>query len=225
MGLTDSLSLSRTSDNVNDAFFSGGVIPDADRREAALWIAGRQGLPGAYARMFAPTEQDYREGAKVYTGEKVNSGGATGHVLGEEACRALALLGTDDPVVAQAFDSARAGIMERLGPDFDQHGKYCCGTCTSSFWRHISAQGFGKHEAWVTAGLATLKRSRLEGGKWRVFPFYYTVLALQGFDSPAVLEELRYAAPALEHSLKRRDSGDVYARRRGALAERVLARV
>ena len=160
-----------------------------------------------------------------YIAEGEPVGSRTGPVLGAEASRALVLLGADDPVVTQSLDRARVGMLDRLGQgDFDQHGKYCCGTCTASFWRNLSARSFGKGEAWLAAGMATLKHMRLGTGKWRVFPFYYTVLALQGFDSPIVLDELRYAAPVLERSLKRTSSGDVYAKRRAALAERVLAR-
>lgn len=226
MTLIDTFSLNQTLDAIQARWFAGEEILATERREAALWIASRQGLKGAYARMFAPTPQDYAQGVRVFTGERVTSGAATGHVMGEEACRALLLLGVDDPQVSAALEQARAGILERLGEgSFDQHGRYCCGTCTAALWRHISAGAFPKNETWLSAGLATLKRARLAGGKWRTYPFFYTVLALSGIDHPAALEELRYAAPALERSLKRKTADEVFSQRRAALAERVLNRL
>jgi hypothetical protein len=68
-----------------------------------------------------------------------------------------------------------------------------------------------------------LKLLRTGDGRWRRFPFYYTVLALHEMNVKPALDELRYAAPVLERSLKRA-SGDKYAARRRTLAERVLAK-
>jgi hypothetical protein len=92
-------------------------------------------------------------------------------------------------------------------------------------WRHLSAGFFEKKDAWFSAGMAMLKRARLGTGKWRTYPFYYTVLALLDMDLPAALDELRYAAPALERSLKRKASEEPFSTRRAMVAERALARI
>ena len=42
--------------------------------------------------MFSPTNEDYPEGVRLFTGERISSRVGTGHILGEEACRALLLL-------------------------------------------------------------------------------------------------------------------------------------
>ncbi|MEE8576086.1 MAG: hypothetical protein V3T31_02415, partial [candidate division Zixibacteria bacterium] len=84
-------SLAETLDAVNDAFFHERVLAESKRKEIAKWIAGMRGKPGSYAGMFAPTSIDRSNGVKVFTGEMVRSGAAIGHVLGEEACRALIL--------------------------------------------------------------------------------------------------------------------------------------
>lgn len=47
--LIDTASLSGTLDAVNAAHFEGRTLTAAERRRDARWIAGRQGLPGAYA--------------------------------------------------------------------------------------------------------------------------------------------------------------------------------
>ena len=60
--LINRTSLSQTVDAINAALFSGGKILPAERGLAARWIAGRQGLPGAYGGTFAgfPSEHLYR---------------------------------------------------------------------------------------------------------------------------------------------------------------------
>jgi hypothetical protein len=70
----------------------------------------------------------------------------------------------------------------------------------------------------------TLKQHRTDDGRWRRFPFFYTVLALTEIHMLAAAEELRYAAPVCEKLLKQNATGDVYAERRRVLARRVLER-
>ena len=55
---------------------------------------------------------------------------------------------------------------------------------------------------------------------WRNFPFWYTVLALSEMNIDEAKAELKYAAPALEHTASRPAGSTVYARRRLALAAR-----
>ena len=85
MNLLDRNSLGRTIDAVNDALFFRQCIPEPESRQVADWLAARQGLPGSYSGMFAPTASDFEKGIRLYTGERITSGAATGHILGEEA--------------------------------------------------------------------------------------------------------------------------------------------
>lgn len=55
-------SLFRTDDAVNEAFFFGRSVSARQRDEAARSIALRQGLPGCYADMFAPTPAELKDG-------------------------------------------------------------------------------------------------------------------------------------------------------------------
>ena len=114
MNLVDSRSLAGTLDRVNEAFFFDKKLTRQDRKRAAEWIAHRQGLKGAYASMFAPTAYDFRNGIRVFTGERITSGAATGHILGEEASRALVLLDIDTASVRQTMRKAKKGMRERL---------------------------------------------------------------------------------------------------------------
>ena len=225
MSLVDPDSLSATLDAVNEAQFFGRKLSAADRRQAAEFIASRHGLPGSYNGMFAPTQRDFREGAVVFTGERVKSGAGTAHVLSEEACRALIFLRPAAGLAGQALHRSQAIILQRLDrPENRSRGTYCCGTCSASLWRHLSAGVPGDHEAFLSAGLKTLKGERLSGGRWKRFPFHYTLLALVELDLPQALAEMRHAAPALERLMRRSGGDSPHAQRRRALAERVLAR-
>jgi len=107
MGLLDKRSLATTVDAVGEALFFGRRIPEEEARRVAVWLAGRRGLPQSYAGMFAPTPTDFARGIRLFTGERISSGAATSHILGEETCRVLLLLEAD--VVEAAAALARAG--------------------------------------------------------------------------------------------------------------------
>ena len=227
MSLLDTTSLAATLDAVNEALFFGQRATKTERAEVAKWIASRQGLPRSYAGMFAPTDRDYSEGARVFTGEKIASRVGTGHILGEEALRALLLLGLDTVAVRAAVAAAQVGLEAALrgweARGYDT-GMYCCCTCSCAYWRNLSAGGLSRAERRLAMGMEDLKARRLGTGKWPNFPFYYTVLALTDIDLPGAVAELRYAAPVLERYLKRSERNEPYHVRRRAVAERALAR-
>lgn len=225
MTIIDTKSLGNTIDALNEAFFFERHLPDSQRKEAAAWIAKRQGLPGCYAGMFTPTDQDYKSGIRLFTGERVTSGAATGHILGEEACRVLILLDVKDKQVKSALERASQGMlsrMERSESESTTYGTYCCGTCTPALWRHLGAGGLKDGEKRISAGLRVLKRHRNDEGRWRRFPFYWSLLALSEIDPSLAREEMRYTAPVLERYVKRTARKDKYQERRHILAERVL---
>jgi len=224
MRLVDEGSLALTVDAVNEALLSGRPIPRPARVEAATWIARRQGLPGSYANMFAPAEQDFVE-ARLFTGEAIASRAATGHILGEEAIRALQLLGMKTHEVRAALARAKAGMEARVtdtasGP----WGMYCCGTCSCAYWRNLAVGGLTRAEARLVQGMKEMKARRLGTGKWRSFPFFYAVLALTEIDLLGARAELRYAAPVLERYLQRAATEGITSQRRHTIAERALAR-
>ncbi len=223
MKLVQTRSLAATLDAANAVFFTRQSLRESDRRAAAKWIAARQGLPGSYAGMFAPTEADFCDGIRVFTGERIGTRAGTAHILGEEACRALILLNVKNPQVQQALANATAGMLGRL-PGERRIGMYCCGICSVSLWRHLAAGGLDRSEERLVAGIKILKTRRIGDGRWQPFPFWYTLLALHELDHPAALEELRYAAPSCDRFLQRSPRQDRYARRRRILAERVLAK-
>lgn len=205
-------SLGDTIDAINDAAFFGRDVPLAARRAVALWVADRQGLPGAYAGMFAPTESDYAFGALTFTGEPVTSGAGTGHMLSEESCRALYKFSAEAPEihaipeVRDALARARRGIFKRLAEGEVQgiwSGVYCCGTCSVALWRHLLVSGQEDDVRRLENGLLELKRYRDGKGRWKRFPFYYTLLTLGEMDLPGAKAEIEYASPVIDRVLRR----------------------
>jgi hypothetical protein len=123
MNLLDSRSLAATIDAVDDAFFFGKRIPRGEAHRVAEWLAGRQGLQGSYAGMFAPTPRDCARGIRLFTGERISSGAATGHILGEETCRALVLLDADVPGARVALARATRSMDKRLSQSEMSRGR------------------------------------------------------------------------------------------------------
>ncbi len=227
MNIVNKESLALTLDALNEAFFYGHPIPEQKREEAADWIASRQGLPSAYADMFAPTEKDLKEGVSLFTGEKIRSNAAIRHILGEEACRALILLDIKKLTSQNALKNATQGMLSRIRLSESKGsprvpGTYCCGTCTDSYWRHLSVGGLKNQEKELREGMKDLKRHRDGSGRWRSYPFYYTLLALSELDIHDAIDELRYTETLCERLHQRYGVDERVSKRRRLLLERVL---
>ena len=81
------------------------------------------------------------------------------------------------------------------------------------------------NEKRLKAGLKALEKHRDGKGRWKRFPFYYTLLAISELDFKSAIAEMKYAAPVLERVIKRNSKKDKYAERRVSLAERILEKI
>lgn len=242
-------SLAKTVDAVNEALFCGRSVSATEREGVADWITSRHGMAGCYANTFAPFPDEAREGMRVFTGERCKSASGR-HIIGEEACRVLRLLDVSAKATSDALDEATRSLD--IGPaelprgedpkpdDGKFHwlwpyrgGTFCCGPCTVGMWRHLLAGGFDHPEERLARGLKCLHDCRKGSGQWRVFPLWYTVLALVEVDLAEAREELRYAAIHLELAAKRFPAAQScepepmrpWPGRRAELARRALARI
>jgi hypothetical protein len=225
----DLVSLSSAVDIANERLFFGSAFSETERSELSEWIARRQGVEYAYGELFGLNEQDRLQGVRLFTGERIAYGASARHVLGEEALRVLKLMDVHSVEVVSSIKRAEEYMTQRLQKSHDQRGEgiYCCTGCAPAVWRSLSAGvDLGVDpQAWLDAGVAYLRGFRDGNGKWRSFRFYYTLLALAGFDYPQVVDELRYTRPALEKALHQTGNTSAYATRRRRLIENILEEV
>ncbi len=234
--LVDPNSLAGTLDRINDAFFWERELSLPQKREAAFWLTSRQGQGGwAFLFRLGQGDSQRKRGEKwkalwpIFTGESQQSWASTEIVLSHESCRALILLDIPHPDVRAALErSSQAFVKERLFPaetDGQWLGTYCCPKCTCSFWRHLAVGGLNHSQERLEAGMAHLRSLRDNCGRWRGYPFYYTLLSLVDMNHPAAVDELQHAVPACQRALKRSSQNDIYNKRRRKLMERVLVKV
>jgi len=227
MGILNITSLSETVDAINEAYFLGRPPTSAERIQAAKWIATRQGKPGSYAGMFAPMPDEATNGLRLFTGEFIRSRAGSCHIIGEEACRSLLLLDVADVGITTALERSTQNMLARIEANESDNkvsGMYCCGNCSAAYWRNVIAGGLNKQEERLNAGMQSLKSLRKGDGKWWRFPVYYTLLAQSEMETKPALEEMHYAAPVLERSIKKSPANDKYSQRRRILTERILAK-
>lgn len=226
ISILDTESLYQTIDAAQAAFFDFKTIDKPERRMTAEWLASRQGLPGSYRGMFAPTERDYAGTVRTFTGEEITSKAAKAHILSEEACRLLLLLDVHSSAADGALRAASDDMLKSLREDSSPRhvrGRYCCGTCSAALWRHLAAGGLKEEPGLLEAGLKWLEKCRDGKGRWRFFPFYYTLLALSECDPSLTKPELEYALPTIENAYKRLAGEDEITTRRKAVLERLMA--
>lgn len=225
MNFLDQDSLYTTLDSLSESLFFQKHIPKAQCLTAARWVASREGLPGAYAGMFAPTARDTL-GIRLFTGEAIRSQARIAHILGEEGCRILTLLGVTDAQVRVSLDRAVQGFVARLEETERKGcstGTYCCGTCSAAYWRNLTLHLLPRSEERLRLGLDELKQARSGNGKWRRFPFYYTCLALTEIGPELAKDEMKYASLSWRNNLRKLSSAESpVARRRTAVGQRLL---
>ncbi len=226
--ILDETSLATTIDNLNDAWFYDKQLADDERRQVALWLAGRQGLKGSYQGMFAPTPRDFESPIRLFSGHVIKTGASKSHVLGEETLRALIKLNIKDETVERALKRGRRAMDSVIARDekerkIEHLGFFCCPTCSSAYWRAMTVGALSKSKERLTAGMRILRQSRTGTGRWKRFPFFYTLMVLSEMDRDLSGEELKYAGMAIDRFLSRKPADDFYSRRRRDIAEKILS--
>jgi hypothetical protein len=225
MSLIKPGSLAATVHAFDDAMWSGRSVSKSEKIAGAKWIAGRCGLEGSYEGMPTPTMKDFAGGVRLFTGEKVSSRAGVSHILGQEACRMLIVLGVNLPKVKASLRMANEGISARVYSVDNSHlkrGMYCCAVCSCAMWRHLAVGGLKEQSLLLNRAVKTLRSRRDGKGRWRGFPFYYTLLALSEMNVADAGKEIVYARGACERSLARLKGRDRIAKRRELLLEKLL---
>lgn len=228
MPLLNTKSLAQTIDNVNDVLFFGAKISRSDADSVSTFIASRLGLPAGYEGLFAPTAADRKAQLYLFSGEKIKSAASGSAIMGLESLRILKLLnsGKAEPREALKDGLARFSEQRRKSEELGYtSATFCCGICTTAYWRNLVVNGAPADRARLTKGMDILKTQRLGNGRWKRFPFYQTALVLTEIGAREAVEELRYTATVFERFLRRAAGPDAFHKRRIGIGARVLAMV
>ena len=230
MQYLDKNSLSQTIDNVSEAIFFNLEIDKKEKVQIADFIINQQSKPEAYADTFAPTENDLKQDLLLFTGEKIRSRVGKRHMIGEEASRILRKLDLDNDKVNKALKRADTGLQEKIDLCLSDsryvYGTYCCKTCSCGMWMNMSSGGTVMDINFLKAGMDYLKTHRDGKGRWKGFPFYYTLYVLNEADKKIAMDELQYAAEHMaKRRLKQKGQENKYELRRQYICERILDKV
>jgi hypothetical protein len=173
-------------------------------KEALEWVLSRQGLEGSYHNLFLLTSQDLTQGVHLPTGEHIKTNVATRHILGEEALRTLIVWNLESSKPVKEATKGFNQIIEIGG----KNGSYCCYNCTIAFLRTLAVTKTDARDEILDKGLDKIKKAQSSDGRWRGFPFYYTLLFLSELDSPYAKNELKHAKKAAERLLKHYSGSD-----------------
>ena len=225
MKILDTDSLIITVDRFNEAVF----LEKDWRKEAesiVAWVSDRLGC--GYAGSFAMTENDWQRPFHLFTGEKITTRAGRSHVIAQETNRMFEIIEkeTGDSIEAKTISEERLArrIFEDERSIALSTGDYCCGTCSVSLWRCMSAGGYSQFGEALPRGLKTLARYREETGGWRRYPFYYTMLGLIGITRKVAADELRYHTPLIVKRTKwLANKQDSFSRRRHEVLVQALA--
>ncbi len=230
MTYLDKTSLFRTVDNVSEALLYELEIDKKEKVDIADFIINQQGKPRAYANTFAPTEVDLRQDLILFTGERITSEVGKCHMIGEEASRVLRKMDLQLDRVDEALERADNGLQIQINKVLQnsryEYGMYCCKTCSCGLWMNLASGGLSNNTKMLMAGMDYLKRHRDNKGRWKGFPYYYTLYVLNEIGSDLGLDELKYAAYSIERRLKKKKTeGNKYDMRRNDICKKILNRI
>ncbi len=224
MNILNENSLALTLHNLNDKILLEEKISEQEKVLIARWISSLQGKPGSYRGMFAIPPADKQNETRVFTGEVLNSNASLRHILGEEALHALLWLDIKEDFVQKAIHNALLPFAEFTG----FYGKnpasmFCCGKCTDAVLRVMKLIPEPEAKLYIKSSLKAIKSLRDDHGKWKRFPFYYTLYTLM--DMQGAEEELTYALPVLKRSLNTLRPTDDQKQRKQIIGEKILMRL
>jgi hypothetical protein len=86
-------------------------------------------------------------------------------------------------------------------PDLAQSGRFCCYSCNILYQKTLKLADQDFYAKQEKAFMRNLSKMKSSTGRWRGYPFYYTILTLKDIDSEATQDELRNVAKYLSQSI------------------------
>jgi len=218
--LIDETSLSGTIDAVSARLTCGAELSVAEREDLVAWLLGRQIRSGHGRGLLAPFPGELEAGVRLFTGERLRTRIATRNVLTLESARILSALAGEVPEVRNALARTSAAMRQACFAV-----SHCvigeCAHSSIAYMRDAASERSGCRRKWIEDHSHVIREHRDGAGRWKRFPFYYTLLALLEVGTPAANAELAYAHPACRRVFERA-SNDGYAARRKDVLRRAL---
>jgi len=182
-----SASLSETIDAIDARLVEGDSLSPEERDAAVALFLGRQIPSGRGGGMFVPFPAEYEAGVRLFTGERLRTRVATRNVLTLESARILSRLAGRRADVRTALSRTEAAIRHACFA-----ASHCvvgeCAHSSIAYMRDAASDRSGNRRKWIEDHLRVLGAHRDGAGRWRRFPFYYTLLALRRRVLERVLE-------------------------------------
>ena len=221
--LIDETSLSRTIDAVDLRLAEHGDLTRNERDRVAAFLLDRQTPRGRGAGMVLPFPGEFEAGVHLFTGERLRTRLATRNVLTLEAARILSVVAAGRPGVASAVSRSSTAIGHACFA-----ASHCvigeCAHSSIAYMRDAASERSGDRRKWIEKHVRVIGAHRDGSGRWKRFPFYYTLLALLEAGTQAANAEIEYAQAACRRVIGRA-TGGAYAKRRKIVLERAAERV
>ena len=215
-------SLTATVEHAGEAFLYQQPINQIQSEEISSLLVVRQVQSGSNTAFFLPFASEKETQSRLLTGEPLHTDFAYRHIQLIEAARLLLLLAGDTIAVQRSISLAEKRMATSCFSKFCAKGE--CKAITIAYMRYLACSVGEDSEAQQAHFLTRLSDFRNGRGRWRGFPYFYTLLMLIEVDQPLAGRELQYAAPTCAKLLDHVDDSDRFSRRRQLILNKVLSR-
>lgn len=198
--------------------FEGGSYAPAQRASLAGWILARQNRQNGF--IFHPTQEEQQVGICLLSGEKPKTKLLANNALELETLRLLALLQPGAPEARRTFETANRRLARLCFAQVCTTGE--CAHASIAYLRYLTALDMQQCLPQAQHALDVIRQFRSGTGRWRAFPFFFTLLWLNDLPDGLAAAELEYARPYCETLLEKQLSED---KRIDSMRRRILQAV
>jgi hypothetical protein len=191
--------LAQSINAISRALIEGKIYSENEKAEIAAFIFDHKNPVDGFT--FYPTDAERIKGIQLVTGEKAKTQLLANNALELEALRILSILTPRDSRLLQLHEKADQRLQKLCFYDICITGE--CAAASIIFLRYLTTLTQNDHSEKIHCGLSSLKQMRDGSGRWRKFPFFYTLLWLTELTWPEAIHELAYALPAYQPLIKR----------------------
>ncbi|MFW9924668.1 MAG: hypothetical protein ACFFDW_15405 [Candidatus Thorarchaeota archaeon] len=207
-------------DELNEKLFYNKEIPEEEWNKLAEIIVTKLQRKGREKGCLALSAEEYFNGAQLFTGEKMNTKLAIKNIL---TLNALSILKSKQALSEDTIEAI--SIIEEWIVN-SCFSKFCTvGECKHSTLGYLYYLANLTSEEKYDEFLAILKHHRDGTGRWKGFPYFYTLYILLLVNTSEALEELQYSASVIEKNYKFISTDDKYSQRRKELLQRVMSKI